>query len=67
MPRLPFWLEVVTEKEVVAVVVPWGLSILAMRGGKSVVGQSGQDGSWHVGKKLPARSVKAHDVRTFGL
>jgi hypothetical protein len=30
-PRLPFWLDVVTESEDVAVVVPWaGLSILTV-------------------------------------
>jgi hypothetical protein len=29
VPRLPFWLEVVTESDEVAVVVPCGLSILA--------------------------------------
>ena len=31
MPRLPFWLDVVTESADVAVVVPCGFSILAMR------------------------------------
>lgn len=29
-PRLPFWLDVVTESDEVAVVVPCGLSILAV-------------------------------------
>jgi hypothetical protein len=30
VPRLPFWLEVVTESDEVAVVVPCGFSILAV-------------------------------------
>lgn len=31
VPRLPFWLEVVTESDEVAVVVPCGFSILAVQ------------------------------------
>lgn len=33
MPRLPFWLEVVTDSDEVAVVVPCGFSILAVQSG----------------------------------
>lgn len=49
VPRLPFWLDVVTESEEVAVVVPLGLSILTMRGQSHVCvswKSPGQDDLW---------------------
>jgi hypothetical protein len=39
VPRLPFWLEVVTDSDEVAVVVPCGFSILAVQSGGSVNGR----------------------------
>jgi hypothetical protein len=57
VPRLPFWLEVVTESDEVAVVVPCGFSILAV--------QSQWVNVWNVHvKKVVSEARWAHDVRT---